>query len=317
MKINKLCKYSIPEGFLEAEKREGYFVSAKMKRVWAIQLDMLKKLLEVCEKYGLQIWADSGTLLGAVRHKGYIPWDDDMDLVMPRTDYDSLVQIAPKEFCHPYFFQCMATEKRYARNHAQIRMDGTTGMLGFGGQRTTHIHQGIFIDVFPLDEVPDDSKTMESWLAEHQAKLCALDANVYFSIAHPIRSLKGRWSFDALAKEYEQCLKKYDDGCHSRVSKLSFRYIMDKDWYNHTVYLPFEYISIPVPECFNEVLKVLYGDNYMTPVQALTSHGDFWKLDPDVDYHHYLAEQKRIFRRNKMKNRMRKVKRAFMSLFNC
>lgn len=315
--ITELCKYPIPEGFLEAEERDGYFVSAKMKRVWAVQLDMLQKLLDVCEKYGLRIWADSGTLLGAVREGGYIPWDDDIDVVMFRNDYDYLVQIASQEFSHPFFFQSMATEKRYARNHAQIRMDGTTGMLGFGGQKTTHIHQGIFIDVFPLDEVPDDSKTIELWLAEHRTKFYALDANVYFNMFHPFRSLKGMSSFDKLAGEYEKCLKRYDDGTHHRVSSLSFRYIMNKDWYSHTDYIQFEYISIPVPSDYDMILKVFYGNDYMTPVKAASDHGCFWVLDPDVDYHHYLPEQKRIFRNNKMKNRMRKVKNGLRSLFKC
>ena len=74
-------------------------------------MELLKKLLEVCDKHHLRIWADGGTLLGTVREHGYIPWDDDIDMAMLRDDFDVLVKIAPKEFSHPYFFQFGYTEK--------------------------------------------------------------------------------------------------------------------------------------------------------------------------------------------------------------
>lgn len=90
-------------GFFREEIRNDYLVPAAMKRAWACQLDLLKELLRVCDKYNLKCWADYGTLLGAVRHKGYIPWDDDIDMVMLREDYDKLVEIADKELKHPYF----------------------------------------------------------------------------------------------------------------------------------------------------------------------------------------------------------------------
>ena len=114
---------------LEKECRRGYVISVEMKKIWSIQIAMLNKLLEVCKKYHLDIWADSGTLLGAVREKGYIPWDDDIDMVMMRKDYNRLVEVSKNEFLDPYFFQCMFTEKHYHRGHAQLRMKGTTAIL--------------------------------------------------------------------------------------------------------------------------------------------------------------------------------------------
>jgi hypothetical protein len=91
---------------------------------------------------------------------------------------------------------------------------------------------------------------------------------------------------------------------------------MDKTWYEHTVNLPFEYTSIPVPASYHEILSVFYGD-YMTPVKAGSLHGDFWQLDPDTDYHHYLPEQKREFRRKRRNNLARRIRNIFKRIFVC
>lgn len=95
----------------------GYVVTPVMKRVRDVQMRLMRKLLDVCAAHGLRVWIDGGSLLGAVREKGYIPWDDDIDMIMMRRDYDRLVELAG-EFEQPFFLQCAHTDKGYARGHA-------------------------------------------------------------------------------------------------------------------------------------------------------------------------------------------------------
>ena len=95
----------IDETFFLPEERNGYMVSSEMKKVWAVELDLLNEFARVCDKYRLKWFAHAGTMLGAVRHHGFIPWDDDIDVVMPREDYERLCSIGSSEFSRPYFFQ--------------------------------------------------------------------------------------------------------------------------------------------------------------------------------------------------------------------
>ena len=149
-------KIKLPEHFLDEEVRLDYTVTRKMKEVWAVELDLLVELDRVCKKYDIKYVADCGTLLGAIRHKGFIPWDDDIDVGMLRSEYERLCKIAPFEFKEPYFFQTEETDPTSARGHAQLRNSSTTGILlsEIGTKRS--FNQGIFIDIFPFDNVPND-----------------------------------------------------------------------------------------------------------------------------------------------------------------
>ena len=136
--------------FFKEEERCGFTVSADMKKVWAAQLDLLERFQEVCHRHGLRFFASGGTLLGAIRHKGYIPWDEDIDIMMMREDYEKLLAIAPQEFTAPYFFQTAWNDKQYSRGHAQLRNSNTTAVLADEADRHYPFNQGIFIDIFPL-----------------------------------------------------------------------------------------------------------------------------------------------------------------------
>ena len=149
-------KFPPPKDFLNEENRDGYVVSAEMKSVWAVELDLAQELLRVCRKHNLKIFADFGTLLGAVRHKGFIPWDDDMDFSMFREDYEKLCSIAPDEFKQPYFFQYSNSGKEFVNGHAKLRNSLTTGIVKNELGRNLGYNQGIFIDIFPLDNVSNN-----------------------------------------------------------------------------------------------------------------------------------------------------------------
>ena len=298
---------------LEEEVRRGYTISAEMKKVWKVQMDLLKKLLEVCEKNNLRIWADGGTLLGAVREHGYIPWDDDIDMAMLREDYDKLVEIAPKEFDHPYFFQCAYTEKIYPRGHAQLRMDGTTAIL----PAPTFIgtHQGIFIDIFPYDAIPDKEEEKIRLIANRNESFTRLQRIVSFNILHPIRSIKltkYRGHFQSEFQKFENLFRANPIDLCSSVACITFitdfdRFLRDKHWYDETIWVPFEDIQIPIPSGFNQILTKQYGD-YMTPKQLGSYHGGFWKLDTEADYSVYLPELKKYYSSLIRKRRLRRIR---------
>ena len=119
-----------------------------MNELQAKMLDIFIEFKRVCEKHGLRYYLASGTALGAIRHKGFIPWDDDMDVAMPRRDYDKLMRLG-KEFQAPFFLQNHQSDKSYSQGFAKVRNSDTTYIENF--YLYHNINHGLWIDIFPID----------------------------------------------------------------------------------------------------------------------------------------------------------------------
>lgn len=119
-----------------------------------VQLEMLDEIDRLCTKHGLSYWLDSGSALGAIRHGGFIPWDDDVDLGMMREDYDKFVAIAKEEMSSDYVVQDNSTEPKYSNFHIKIRKLNTIYPQSYNSE---YKYRGIQLDIFPFDYVPDNS----------------------------------------------------------------------------------------------------------------------------------------------------------------
>lgn len=123
----------------------------EIRRVQLLQLDMIKKVHRICQENNLRYIMLGGTLLGAVRHRGFIPWDDDLDIGLPRPDYDRLLELLEKKPVEGCFLQTFRTDAHYVQPYAKLRLDHTRFVERFW--EGIDMHQGVFIDIFPLDKV--------------------------------------------------------------------------------------------------------------------------------------------------------------------
>lgn len=287
--------------FYREEVRCGFPVTEKMKRVWAVQLSMLDEVERICRKYGLRYFADSGTLIGAARDKGYIPWDDDIDLAMLREDYERFVKVAPRELGEGLKLQTVYTEENYLRGHAQIRDGRTTGYNEEDARAGYNC--GIFIDIFPLDGMPDGKLAARLWA--FQVRLCWMVLYTWYRYDYyEKKTLAGRllYGFGRLLhipmrrayRRYEMVCARYKGKHTKRVCDTVFisqlaKNTWERKWFEDVVYLPFENRQIPAPVGYDGRLRAEYGE-YWKPAKAPTMHGGL-VLDPDIPYEEYLKRK--------------------------
>lgn len=286
------------------ETRCEFLVTAKRKRLWAIQLSMLDKFKSICVKHNLKYFAIGGTLLGTVRHNGYIPWDDDIDVGMPRDDFERFMLIVKSELeCdEQLIIQYTTFDPNYSTPHARITNIMTTAYFPFVKRADVDVPQGIFIDIFAFDNVPNSKgkKAIHKFIYKSVSYMLHDKQNKFMlekpSISAKILSACSRMLFlftdvNEVFKWTQKYIQKYnsDSSCQCFSCIASFynmnRLIVRREWFDELIELPFEDTTISCPKKYDEVLTCNYG-NWNKMVKGGCLHeGCFY--DPDRPYTFY------------------------------
>ncbi len=284
---------SFPKEFFEAETREGFLIDATMKTVWAAELEVLAVISQVCEKYQLQWYAYAGTLLGAVRHQGFIPWDDDIDICMLRDDYQRLLEVLPAELPEGFRVSNAMCGQEQTEFWSYVVNADT---ISVEPERLRRFHGCPFmvsVDIFPLDYLAGNREAAEQERALFNlirkavqlAKAESTEDNAK-ELKKALQGIEGLFhvkpvypgSREKLVSQLwrlanELCIS-YGDTKGAYVTnymsqRVGFQY--DRNWFGDAQYLDFECFQIPVPQNYDAVLKMEFGD-YMTPVRGAQDH---------------------------------------------
>lgn len=245
-----------------------------IRKIQLIELDMLKEVDRICRKNNIKYELDGGTLLGAVRNKGFIPWDDDIDIQMLRSDYDRFCDVCKNELDpNKFFLQTYKTDQGYRWGYARILKVGTT--FRRADHEMINSKNGIFLDIFPRDNMPDGSVTkliynIECFLARKigysiVGRKCEKDylKRLGYCFISTVPMSISRKLFDHLAYRYSDKHTTYvrTPGWHWKQESKGYK----RKWLDNTVEIPFEDMMAYAPKDYDEFLQYMYGPDYMTP----------------------------------------------------
>lgn len=248
---------------------------AMLRKVQLQQLEIAKEIARVCQKHNIKYFLDSGSLIGAVRHKGFIPWDDDLDIGMLRADYKKWCEVAPSELGEHFYWQTWDNEEKYANPFGKVRKVGTV----FIEQKAARLKEnGFFVDILPYDYAPENADEREKfrkrlvylyycillkcgytpWMFAGKSRL---KSRIKYLVYQALTITKSR---DDLIREYESLTASI--GPTKYVFEQSGRWLnyYDIHWFDETIMLDFEDVKMPAISKYHEWLTKAYGD-YMTP----------------------------------------------------
>ena len=294
---------------MEGETICGYYVSPEKKKVNAVYLDLLAEFEELCRRAGLTWWLYAGALLGAARHKGFIPWDDDVDLLMPRADFDRLQAMTNEEFGtrEPYFLQNFATDPSCIQALIRFRRSDTSDIRDYdltwkdANPEKPPYNMGISLAVFPLDAVPAGNLARR-----FQTRGAYTLWGIFYRATRPdpAKPMQHRICLAILRLLGGQNLMKLQHRLYRAPRRVRPGYVQSYDglypdctlaWplsdFDGTVRLPFEDVTVPAPAGWDDILRTIYGD-YMQfpPAEERVETHSSGHTDADTPYLRLLAE---------------------------
>lgn len=247
-----------------------------LRKVQLTQMEILREVDRMCRENEIRWFLCCGTLLGSVRHQGFIPWDDDVDIGMLREDYEKFCRLAPEKMDPRFCVQSWHTEEAYPLPFAKVRMRGT---LYVEAKSTLFQENGFYIDVFPFDNAPDTQQAQEA----HAQKLNDLFRLMLMKSGYqpwlekdrmnwikrigylPYQRKARKFSHQELSEQYDAMAASVPKGalvCRQRgLRKLE---CYPAKWFQTQVLRSFEGEQFPVPGDWDAILTAQFGD-YMTP----------------------------------------------------
>lgn len=263
--------------------RDGYNLSdEELKQVQDIQKELIGEVKRICQKCGIHFNMVGGTMLGAIRHKGYIPWDDDADIGFLRTEYEKFREACKKELDHKkYYMQDLRDTEGYRWGYGKLRRKGTEFIRL--GQEFMPYEQGISIDLMPFDNVPDH------WLMQRvhffrcflYRKLfwsevgSRVEMNVWIRAVYKIMRLI---PINVIIKNYQHFIDNGQKRKSKLVRILTFPtpkgiYGYERKWYTDLARYQFDDMELPGARDYDGYLQVKYGDYMkMPPVEKRKVH---------------------------------------------
>ena len=295
-----MTRLQFPEDYFKNEVRCGFHITAMMKKLWAAQMEILAWVDDICNRYGLRYIICYGSLIGAVRHKGFIPWDDDIDIAMLRSDYDRFTEIVAKELPTEFHTTSLLPgafppkEMAFNINNGN-RLDTSPAFL----ERFHGCPYATGIDVFVFDRVPEDPEEFA-----YQARLIRmLDRMLMLQWEVDDGTIKGErqqeyyalkrtvekeldYTFTGIEKMSTQILRLLDLACSicedcgsERVeNREQVIYYGEKGFlekhFTDRLFIPFEGImNVPIPRDYDMLLRNIFSD--------------YWTLRPFTSLHGY------------------------------
>jgi LPS biosynthesis protein len=264
-----------------------------IEKLRKIQLMMLEDIIRICSENNIMYYMFHGSLLGTIRHSGFIPWDDDVDICMYREDIMKLKKIITERYSEKYFIQDVHTEKEYTRYITKVRLNNTLQMEV--GNAKSNMHHGIYLDIFPLDHIHKThglgisfrgymvSLLMKYLVVRHsKSRNTILIRKILINLLKPLSYLIPYKSVNKLL-DYMCSMDNNKDSKYTTCFVSEYGYkkqIVENEVYGEGVFMNFENLKVRVPTQYDKILNKLYGD-YMTlpPVEKRVHRHNVIKYD--------------------------------------